>query len=202
MRRSSRRRVVGMLAAVGPRRWSRRGCGGCSERLVLRSRGRRKRGPGHHLGRRRRLDARRDQGPRLGRQLGTPAVRREARSRLQDADAREERSECALRLHRHVQLGLRTGLEARRGEGDPRRQRRLLLQLRAPRGAASWLPWRPIRLRERRTPSDHGDGPRGDTADVQWEGAALGAYDSDADRAFNLLFDSILAGDNVCKSER
>ena len=42
----------------------------------------------------------------------------------------------------------------------------------------------------------------GVTPDVEWEGAALGAYDSDADRAFNLLFDSILGGDNVCKSER
>jgi hypothetical protein len=42
----------------------------------------------------------------------------------------------------------------------------------------------------------------GVTPDVEWEGAALGAYDPDADRAFNLLFDSILGGDNVCKSER
>jgi hypothetical protein len=42
----------------------------------------------------------------------------------------------------------------------------------------------------------------GVTPDVQWEGAALGRYDPEADRAFNLLFDSILAGDNVCKPER
>jgi hypothetical protein len=42
----------------------------------------------------------------------------------------------------------------------------------------------------------------GVTPDVEWEGAALGPYDPDADRAFNSLFDSILSGDNVCKAER
>ena len=42
----------------------------------------------------------------------------------------------------------------------------------------------------------------GVTPDIQWEGAALGAYDAEADRTFNALFDSILAGDNVCKTER
>jgi len=42
----------------------------------------------------------------------------------------------------------------------------------------------------------------GVTPDVQWEGAAVGPYDPEADQAFNLLFDSILAGDNVCKPER
>ena len=40
------------------------------------------------------------------------------------------------------------------------------------------------------------------TPDVQWEGAALGSYDPVADRAFNSLFDSLLAGDTVCKPER
>lgn len=38
--------------------------------------------------------------------------------------------------------------------------------------------------------------------DVQWEGAALGPYDREADHAFNLLFDSILGGDRVCTQER
>jgi len=42
----------------------------------------------------------------------------------------------------------------------------------------------------------------GVTPDVQWEGAALGPYDPEADKAFNALFDSLLAGDNVCKPER
>jgi hypothetical protein len=42
----------------------------------------------------------------------------------------------------------------------------------------------------------------GVTPDVQWEGAALGGYDPKADHAFNLLFDSMLAGDNVCRPER
>jgi hypothetical protein len=42
----------------------------------------------------------------------------------------------------------------------------------------------------------------GVTPDVQWEGVALGPYDPEADRAFNSLFDSLLAGDNVCKPER
>ena len=42
----------------------------------------------------------------------------------------------------------------------------------------------------------------GVTPDVQWEGAALGPYDAEADQRFNTLFDSLLAGDNVCKPER
>jgi hypothetical protein len=42
----------------------------------------------------------------------------------------------------------------------------------------------------------------GVTPDIQWEGAALGAYDEEADRAFDALFDSILGNDNVCRSER
>jgi hypothetical protein len=42
----------------------------------------------------------------------------------------------------------------------------------------------------------------GVTPDVQWEGAALGAYDEEADRTFDALFDSILGNDNVCRSER
>ena len=43
-----------------------------------------------------------------------------------------------------------------------------------------------------RAPSRDGDGP-GVTPDVEWEGAALGPYDPDADRTFNSLFDSILS---------
>ena len=42
----------------------------------------------------------------------------------------------------------------------------------------------------------------GVTPDIQWEGAALGSYDPEADSAFDQLFDSILAGDNVCRAER
>jgi hypothetical protein len=42
----------------------------------------------------------------------------------------------------------------------------------------------------------------GVTPDVQWEGAALGAYDPQADQAFNALFDSMLANDKVCVPER
>jgi len=42
----------------------------------------------------------------------------------------------------------------------------------------------------------------GVTPDLQWEGPALGGYDPDADRAYNALFDSILAGDHVCTNER
>jgi hypothetical protein len=42
----------------------------------------------------------------------------------------------------------------------------------------------------------------GVTPDVQWEGAALGEYDSELDATFNQLFDSFLGGDNVCKPER
>jgi len=42
----------------------------------------------------------------------------------------------------------------------------------------------------------------GVTPDLQWEGAALGSYDPNADRTFNALFDSFLGGDGVCKSER
>lgn len=42
----------------------------------------------------------------------------------------------------------------------------------------------------------------GVTPDIQWEGAALGPYDAAADRAYNTLFDSIFAGDAVCRSER
>jgi len=59
-------------------------------------------------------------------------------------------------------------------------------------------------------PSVSGQGQRhrvtamgpGVTPDVEWEGAALGPYDPDADRAFNSLFDSILGADNACKAER
>ena len=42
----------------------------------------------------------------------------------------------------------------------------------------------------------------GVTPDIQWEGAALGSYDEKADSVFNAHFDSILAGDNVCRAER
>lgn len=42
----------------------------------------------------------------------------------------------------------------------------------------------------------------GVTPDIQWEGAALGAYDSDADRAFDALYDSILGSDKTCAAER
>jgi hypothetical protein len=42
----------------------------------------------------------------------------------------------------------------------------------------------------------------GVTPDVQWEGAALGAYDPEADRAFNALFDSIFGEDAGCRAER
>lgn len=42
----------------------------------------------------------------------------------------------------------------------------------------------------------------GVTPDIQWEGAALGPYDPEADRAFNELFDSLLGGDDACKAER
>jgi hypothetical protein len=42
----------------------------------------------------------------------------------------------------------------------------------------------------------------GVTPDVEWEGAALGSYDPDADRAFNSLFDTILSGDSACRAER
>lgn len=42
----------------------------------------------------------------------------------------------------------------------------------------------------------------GVTPDVQWEGAALGPYDPQADRTFNGLFDSILGADKVCTAER
>jgi hypothetical protein len=42
----------------------------------------------------------------------------------------------------------------------------------------------------------------GVTPDVQWEGAALGRYDPQADSVFNTFFDSILTGDKVCVPER
>jgi hypothetical protein len=42
----------------------------------------------------------------------------------------------------------------------------------------------------------------GVTPDVVWERAALGAYDADADGAFDALFDSILGNDNACRAER
>ena len=42
----------------------------------------------------------------------------------------------------------------------------------------------------------------GVTPVVQWEGAALGPYDSDADNAFNALFDAILGNDAACRNER
>ena len=42
----------------------------------------------------------------------------------------------------------------------------------------------------------------GVTPDVQWEGAALGAYDREADTRFDELFDSFLANDKVCANER
>ena len=42
----------------------------------------------------------------------------------------------------------------------------------------------------------------GVTPDIVWEGAALGAYDADADRAFDALFDSMLGNDGACKPER
>jgi hypothetical protein len=42
----------------------------------------------------------------------------------------------------------------------------------------------------------------GVTPDIQWEGAALGPYDAEADRVFNSIFDSMLTGDNVCRNER
>ena len=59
-------------------------------------------------------------------------------------------------------------------------------------------------------PSVSGQGERhrvtvmgpGVTPDVEWEGAALGSYDPEADRAFNSLFDSILGNDAACRSER
>jgi hypothetical protein len=59
-------------------------------------------------------------------------------------------------------------------------------------------------------PSVSGQGERhritamgpGVTPIVQWEGAALGRYDPEADRAFNTFFDSILTGDKVCVPER
>jgi hypothetical protein len=40
------------------------------------------------------------------------------------------------------------------------------------------------------------------TPDVQWEGPSLGAYDAQADREYNELFDQLLGGDEVCKPER
>jgi hypothetical protein len=42
----------------------------------------------------------------------------------------------------------------------------------------------------------------GVTPDVQWEGAALGPYDPEADRSFDALFDSILGSDAACRTER
>jgi hypothetical protein len=42
----------------------------------------------------------------------------------------------------------------------------------------------------------------GVTPDVVWEGAALGRYDPDGDRAFNDLFDRTLGSDKVCTAER
>jgi hypothetical protein len=42
----------------------------------------------------------------------------------------------------------------------------------------------------------------GVTPDVQWEGAALGVFDPEADAVFNELFDRMLAGDEACKPER
>jgi hypothetical protein len=59
-------------------------------------------------------------------------------------------------------------------------------------------------------PSVSGQGERhrvtamgpGVTPIVEWEGAALGPYDPDADRAFDQLFDSILGGDKACATER
>ena len=42
----------------------------------------------------------------------------------------------------------------------------------------------------------------GVTPDVVWEGAALGAYDSQADQAFDALFDAVLGSDNSCRAER
>lgn len=42
----------------------------------------------------------------------------------------------------------------------------------------------------------------GVTPDIQWEGAALGPYDPEADKPFDLLFDSILGQDPACRAER
>ena len=69
--------------------------------------------------------------------------------------AARSRPQRALRLHRHVQLGLRPGLEARRRKGDASRQRRLLLQLRPARAARrpAIRQSRPSRARESATAS-------------------------------------------------
>jgi hypothetical protein len=42
----------------------------------------------------------------------------------------------------------------------------------------------------------------GVTPDVMWEGAALGAYDREADAVFNARFDAILGSDKSCVAER
>jgi hypothetical protein len=42
----------------------------------------------------------------------------------------------------------------------------------------------------------------GVTPVVQWEGPGLGPYDRARDSSFNELFDSYLAGDPACASER
>jgi hypothetical protein len=42
----------------------------------------------------------------------------------------------------------------------------------------------------------------GVTPDLQWEGDGLGRFDPAADQKYNELFDTILAGDDACASER
>jgi hypothetical protein len=42
----------------------------------------------------------------------------------------------------------------------------------------------------------------GVTPDVMWEGAALGAYDREADVVFNARFDARLGSDKSCVAER
>ena len=66
------------------------------------------------------------------------------------ASRRDTYGRC--RLHRHARLGIRAGLEARRRQGAPSQERRLLLQLRPP-GAAARLP-------DDRAPRGPGNGDR------------------------------------------
>ena len=85
--------------------------------------------------------------------LGQPVVR------LPDAVVAAARPLRALLLRRHVQLGVRGRLEARRRQGRAQPQRRLLLQLRAPETPPGYPTTGSAAAGERRAAPRHGDGP-------------------------------------------
>ena len=119
-------------------------------------------------------------------------VPRQAGPRLQvDLGRRPARHVRPQPLPRHLQLGLRPGLEAREQLPDAQGHRQVLLRLLQPR--------QPARGSRRRSYRATIIGP-GVLPDIYWEADALGAYDKDFDLQMHAAQKEFLAGDPLCKA--